>query len=105
MLNKNVDISKHKNWIEKAVAFSRLMVDDKSLTTQITQDTKFHLSYVYAAAYWLPMRKHSPPLKSSLLDNINTHYQVRTPRMKKSKSHNSDQISLYPIGGENDDDT
>jgi len=96
-LKKGTDISKHKDWIEKAVAFSRLMIDDKSLLTQVSSDTTFYLSNVYAVAFWLPMRSHSSPLKIALLDDVNTTYHI------KRKPHNDNQLTLFSYGGYHDD--
>ena len=98
ILNKNIDITKHKDWIEKAVAFSRLMIDDKSLLTQISSNTIFHLSYVYAAASWLPMRTHSSPLIISLLEDVNMAYPVKKPRKNKKKRNIDDKNLLFSQG-------
>jgi hypothetical protein len=96
ILNKNTDLLKNKPWIEKAVAFSRLMIDDKSLKTQINNDTNFHLSNVYATAFWLAMRTHSSPPIISLPDNVNTAYRIKKPKKK------NEQLSLFSQGGSDD---
>jgi hypothetical protein len=79
-------------WIERSIAFSRLMIDDNSLKTQITTDSMFQLANVYAVQYWLPMRVHASPLKINL---------------KKNKplglSNKYVQLSLFPKGDSNAD--
>jgi hypothetical protein len=97
IFNKNTNLLKNKPWIEKAIAFSRLMIDDKALKTQINNDTIYHLSNAYAAAFWLPMRTHSPPPIISLPDNVNTAYII-----KKSKNEN-EQPLLFSQGYKDDD--
>ena len=49
-----------KQWIEKAIAYSRIMVDNEVKICGIKEDTKFLLANVYAMVYWLPMRSDSP---------------------------------------------
>ena len=46
-----------KNWLQLAIAHSRLIVDDEVKKTGVEKDTIYLLSNSYAAAYWLPMRK------------------------------------------------
>jgi len=98
VFRKDIDISKHKDWIEKAVAFSRLMVDEKSLLTKISKNTIFHLSYVYAAAFWLPMRKHSSPHIISVLEDVDMTYPVKKPRTNKMKHHDDDKNLPFSQG-------
>lgn len=101
-LNSNTDVSKHKDWIEKAVAFSRLMIDDQSLLTQVSSDTTFYLSNIYAVAFWLPMRSLSSPLKISLLDDVDATYPVKRPNAKKNTQHIDNQLTLFSHGGYHD---
>jgi len=101
IFSKDIDISKHEDWIKKAVAFSRLMIDDRSLLTQISSNTVFHLSYVYAAAFWLPMRKHSSPYIISVLEDVNMTYPVNTVKKQgtsKGKQDSDEKNFLFPYG-------
>ena len=101
-VSKNTDISKHKAWIEKAVAFSRLTIDENSLKTQIDTETVYHLSSTYATAFWLPLRTHSSPPTISFLDEVNSMYFVKNPKKKDQRS-NEGQLSLFSQGGAYDE--
>ena len=95
-LKENTNLSKHKLWIEKAIAFSRLMIDENSLRTEISPDTTFHLANIYAVKYWLPMRTNASPLKLDLQKKVQPVYYVSYSRMANTnKSHiQSEQLSL-----------
>jgi hypothetical protein len=103
ILSKDTDLSKNKSWIEKAIAFSRLIIDDKSLRIQISTDTIYNLSNIYATAFWLPMRTHSPPLVISLPDNVETAYFVEKSGNKNEKRSNDNQLALFSQGDVNND--
>jgi len=60
MLNGKTDISKQIDWMQKAIAFSRLFVDEDSMRTELNMESKFELSNLYAVCYWLPMRSRTP---------------------------------------------
>ena len=97
-LADNTNLLKHKLWIEKSIAFSRLIVDDNSLKTQITNETVFHMAHIFAVKYWLPMRTHASPIKLILQENMEPTYIVSKPnRSNKKKTNvqvNGEQISL-----------
>jgi hypothetical protein len=88
----NISVYNKNKWIERSIAFSRLMVDDNSLTTQITADSTFQLANVYAVRYWLPMRIHASPLKINLKKN--------KPMGSRSEYV---QLSLFSKGDSTDD--
>lgn len=46
----------NKKWIQKAIAYSRLLVSEDNLVNGLTKETRYWLSYPYAAEYWIPMR-------------------------------------------------
>lgn len=48
------------SWIQLAIAYSRIVVDDEIKKNGLSKDTKYSLSNAYAVAYWLPMRVDSP---------------------------------------------
>lgn len=101
-LKDNTNLAQHKSWIERSVAFSRLMIDDKSLKTQITVDTIFQLAYVYAVSYWLPMRTHTSPLKIGIRDDVTSAYTIKRP--KKGNTHSiSGQLAIFNQGDTNYD--
>lgn len=99
ILNRNIDLLKQQAWIEKAVAFSRLIIDEDTLKTQIDNETIYHLANSYAAAYWLPMRTHSSPRAISFPDDVSSAYLVRKPKKKGDLQKNGSQLSLLSQGG------
>jgi hypothetical protein len=104
ILGKNTDLEENRSWIEKAVAYSRLIIDDKSLRTQISMNSIYNLSNAYATAFWIPMRTHSPPPVITLLDNVEIAYSIEKSRKKTGQQSNGDQSSLFHNGGANNDD-
>lgn len=50
------DFEDTKRWLQKAIAYSRVIVADEVITHGLTTDTKFLLSNAYATSYWIPMR-------------------------------------------------
>jgi hypothetical protein len=95
MFAKSASVAEQRDWVEKAVAFSRLMIDEKSLMTQISSNTVLNLSNIYATAFWLPMRSHSPPHRVSLLDKVSLAYRLSTPKSSKSKLQTDGQLSFF----------
>lgn len=89
MLNQKTDIEKQTAWMHKAIAFSRLFVDEDSLKTEINLDSKFEISNLYAACYWLPMRNRTP-IKVWLHD-FNT---MSKKSSKESTALSYEQLSL-----------
>lgn len=67
-----------KEWIELAVAYSRIIVNDETKICGIKENTKYVLCNSYAMAYWLPIRSDSPE-KIPISQNENNKYIVRTP--------------------------
>lgn len=60
---KYKDIEEFKSnmqWIQLAIAYSRILVDDEVKKNGLTMDTKYSLSNAYAVTYWIPMRTDSP---------------------------------------------
>lgn len=43
-------------WLETAIAYSRVIADDETKRRGISQSSKLLLSFAYAVKYWLPMR-------------------------------------------------
>ncbi|MCM1154400.1 MAG: hypothetical protein NC392_03475 [Roseburia sp.] len=80
-----------KEWIELAVAYSRVVVDDEVKICGIKEDTKFNLSNLYAMAYWLPLRSDSPE-KILISQNETNIYIVEN---KKKTEQDWQQLSLF----------
>lgn len=86
-----------KEWLELAIAYSRIIVDDEVKICGIKENTKFNLSNIYAMAYWLPMRGDSPE-KILISQNETNLYTVKR---KKTVEQEWKQLSLF---GEVSDD-
>lgn len=88
----NQELINNKNWIELAVAYSRLVVDDNSLLNGIDIDTNYSLANTYSAKYWLPMRVGGyPKIKLTCQDNYS--YQINRKKIEVRKE--TKQILLF----------
>lgn len=89
------DVEKELEWLKLAIAYSRIIVDEKTKRSGITADTKFTLCNAYAITYWIPMRSDAA-LGISLDDSITNEYEVKS---KKKTQDNSDyyQLSLFEV--------
>jgi len=81
-----------QKWLQQAVAYSRIIVDEDTLKNNITPTTQFLLANTYAANYWLPMRSDISPTKINLTNDGGLTYTVKIPR--KSESHDV-QLSFF----------
>lgn len=91
------DVYKELAWLKLAIAYSRIVVDEKTKKSGITADTKFALSNAYAITYWIPMRS-DVALGISLDDSITNEYEVKSK--KKSLKNTSDdyhQLSIFEV--------
>lgn len=80
-----------KEWIELAIAYSRIVVDDEVKICGIKENTKFNLANIYAMAYWLPMRSGSSE-KILISQNETNLYTVKS---KKKVEQEWKQLSLF----------
>lgn len=83
-----------KKWVQLAIAYSRLIVDENTLKNGIDKNTHYLLSNTYAAKYWLPMRADISPLKIKIVDNQTHTYTVKMPKEQAKKSEN-EQLSFF----------
>lgn len=98
-ITRDSDFSKHVLWLQKAVAFSRISVDEDSMLSGITEESVFELSNLYAARYWLPMRTSKawkvslPPLNQNM-----QQYVITIPNTRNRKRSNNiiGQVSFLP---------
>lgn len=86
-----------KGWLELAIAYSRIIVDEDTLKNGISKETEYLLANAYAAKYWLPMRPDVAPKKISIIDNQVQTYTVKNPK-SIIKQPEFDQISLFKEG-------
>ncbi len=68
-------MKKYETWLQLAIAYARLFVDEETKISGITENTKYLLANAYAAKYWIPMRGDSPQ-KISTSPNFNNNYYV-----------------------------
>lgn len=45
-----------KNWLQRAIAFSKITVSEKELVTGLSEESEYTFSNAYAVKYWIPMR-------------------------------------------------
>lgn len=83
-----------KEWLELAVAYSRLIVDEDTLKNGIKENTEFLLANTYAAKYWLPMRADISPKRISIRDNHVQTYTVKNPQ-SIANTLEAEQMSLF----------
>lgn len=79
--------NRDRNWMQVAIAYSRLIVDAETKKSGIRDNTKFSLANIYAVKYWIPMRNDTS-LNISLADNDVNSYLVETQ---------SDKIDEYQL--------
>ena len=76
-----------KKWLQLAIAYSRVIVDENTLKNGIKKDTEYLFANTYAANYWLPMRADVSPKKIKIIDKQVYTYTVKIPLNK--------QLSLF----------
>ena len=60
LIFKEGEFEEAKKWLELAIGYSKLKVDNEALTNGLKLDTRYRLSNTYSAYYWLPMRFGNP---------------------------------------------
>lgn len=87
------EFEQNKGWIELAIAYSRIIVEEDVKRAGIRSDTVYVLPNTYAVAYWIPMRSDTP-IRIHLDKGVNNAYEV----ISKKKRKNNDgfqQLSLF----------
>lgn len=85
------EYEKSKEWLQLAIAYSRLIVEDDVKINGITEKTKFLLANTYATAYWLAMRGDTP-VRISVNGDMSNIYFVDSIKKNNNYEH---QISLF----------
>lgn len=95
--NAGDDLNGEVDWIKLAIAYSRIVVEEKVKRTGITLDTKYSVSNAYAIKYWIPMR--SDDVMSITLDGkIDNEYEVKSRKKKSSNAENRyHQLTLFEV--------
>lgn len=81
-----------KDWIQQAIAYSRLFVDEDTLKNGIKKDTIYLLSNTYAARYWLPMRADVSPKRINIRSDLKHTYTVK---LRDSLDCSEQQMSMF----------
>lgn len=92
-LDENSLTQNSSRWLMRSVAFSRLFVDEHSITAGITKESVFELSNIYAVHYWLPMRA-KPVMNICLEEALKEEYIVKTRNSTKKSVIVPGQISM-----------
>lgn len=72
-----------KEWLQLAIAYSRITVDEDTLKNGIKENTAYVFANTYAAKYWLPMRSENPPKVIKIIDKQISTYTVKTHAMEQ----------------------
>lgn len=75
-----------KQWLQRAIAFSKIRVSDEEISLGLSKDTVYTLSNAYAVKYWVPMRNDVPTV-------IPSDFSV--------KEEESGQLSLFTYKNDN----
>ena len=90
------DVEKELAWIELAIAYSRIVVDEKTKRNGITSKTKYTLGNAYSITYWIPMR-NDDALNISLNEKTNNSYEVKSKRNKTDNAGDYHQLTLFEV--------
>lgn len=87
-----------KRWIEVAIAYSRVIVDDETKCKGLKNTSKMMLANAYAVEYWLPMRGDIPiSISKAEIDNSNS-YRVGSPQVKRKKrQEDPNQLTFFEV--------
>lgn len=98
-LSFSVSTCKDQQWLEVAVANSRVVVDDETKRRGITDESKLMLANAYATKYWLPMRGDTPVLMPELDENSLNSYTVDSTKIKRKKKMDIDpnQLTIFEV--------
>ena len=80
-----------KKWLQQAIAYSRIIVDEASLENGLTQTTNYMLANTWAAYYWLPMRADVAPKRIKVKENQVATYTVNM------RPHDVEQLSIFEV--------
>lgn len=91
------ELQENTEWIQAAIANSRLFVSNEIKTSGITINTKYLLSFAYAAEYWIPMRSDIPTHFTIKSESNNASYQVQTKKSigTRHDGYKTGQLSLF----------
>ena len=89
-------LENNRQWIQLAIAHSRLIVNDEVKKYRVEEETTYLLSNSYAAHYWLPMRKGDVvKIKSDAISFNENETQIRISTRKQPKKQDPRQLTLF----------
>ncbi len=105
----NDEFERHKNWIQLAIAYSRIQVSVEKIVTGIDRDTEFILSNAYSAFFWIPMRADGKPKVFTSSDLFAYEQNAKKCNVKRTaqKVKNlfpSQQLTLFNLEDEDEDE-
>lgn len=99
VFSKESDFQENKEWIQAAIANSRLVVSDGEKINRISKGTKYLLSNAYCAAFWIPMRSDIPARVQLSAGKNSLSYNVQTKGTKHTEANkdvnNNIQLSIF----------
>lgn len=86
-------------WLEVAIAYSRVIADDETKRRGISNSSKLMLSNVYAVKYWLPMRSDVPISIPELKEENVNSYEVKVIKGRRKKKNEIDpnQLTIFEV--------
>lgn len=83
-------------WLEVAIAYSRVITDDETKRRGISKSSKLMLSCAYAVKYWLPIRS-DVPISIPELEDINTNSYTVKGKIKKKNYVDPNQLTIFEV--------
>ena len=87
------DFLNNQKWIELAIAYSRIHVEDEVKKSCLEPKTRYCVSNAYAIANWIPMRSDNV-LEIHLDEKITNSYEIKK-RKNKNDEDGYRQLSLF----------
>lgn len=95
--NSEDNFKKALPWLKRCIAYSRVIVDEKTIIRGITSKTRFTISNAYAIAYWIPM--HSDDCVEIKLLDVPSEDRGE---QKISSKRNNRQMTIEEVFDNND---
>lgn len=87
---------KSYEWLEVAIAYSRVVADDETKRRGILKSSKLMLSCAYAVKYWLPIRS-DVPISIPESKDINANSYMVKGKIKRINDVDPNQITIFEV--------
>ncbi len=86
-------------WLKVAIAYSRVVADEETKRSGITNSSKLMLANVYAVKYWLPMRTDIPITMPKLMEEDDNSYEVKMTKRRRNirKDDDPNQLTIFEV--------